>query len=138
MPAQSQCERFTSDMQVSIRDRQRYCYPDITLGCGGLEFEDNVEDVLLTPVVVFEVLSPKTMGYDLGDKNFYYRQLSSLRNIVLVWHNRIRIAHWYRVQEDELWKYAEYEDVDASIFLAEGQVNLKLSDIYDRVTLPTR
>src|SRR5262249_44118793 len=51
------CEVFPSDMRVTISALGIYTYPDITVVCGDSEVEDEVEDTLLNPTVIIEVLS---------------------------------------------------------------------------------
>ena len=73
------CSKYNSDMKVYLRDDLVYCYPDLAVCCGTPIFHDAVSDVLVNPTAVFEVLSPNTMNYDLGDKGYYYRRNRSMR-----------------------------------------------------------
>lgn len=76
----SHCQVFAEGMQVHVD--QRVLYPDVMVTCGkaGAGDETFITDVLL----VIEVLSPSTAGYDKRDKFALYRTLPSLRQYVLI------------------------------------------------------
>jgi Uma2 family endonuclease len=46
----------------------RFFYPDVTVICGESRFADDRRDVLLDPLVIFEVLSESTTAFDRGRK----------------------------------------------------------------------
>ena len=131
----SGCSRYSSDVKVYLRSVSVYCYPDLSICCGEPKFQDEYTDVLLNPTAVFEVLSLSTKNYDLGDKSFYYRQNPSLRHVVLIWHDRMRVGHWVRRSEEEPWAFDEYAETDAMIALPEMKLALPLKEIYADVPL---
>ncbi len=60
------CKVYGGNMKVRVPISYRY--PDATVVCGTPVFEDMETDVLLNPVVIFEVLSKSIETYDRGDK----------------------------------------------------------------------
>src|SRR5438067_11434564 len=64
----SGCEVYPSDMKVRVQRPPRYYYPDASVACGEIRFEDDHDDILLNPLVVFEVLSDGTERNDRGRK----------------------------------------------------------------------
>src|SRR5258707_11211141 len=78
------CEAFGSDLRVRVLPTGLYTYPDVTVACGELEFEDRAGDTLLNPKAIFEVLSESTEAYDRGKKFDHYRHIPSLTEYVLV------------------------------------------------------
>jgi Uma2 family endonuclease len=56
------------------------------------------------PVIVFEVLSPSTMRTDRVLKFERYRAIPTLRQIVFVYQDSIRIESWLRQHDD--WREA--------------------------------
>ena len=58
------CDIYPSDMRVKVSNTGLYTYPDVTVVCGKPEFEDEVTDTLLNPIVVIEVLYESTEAYD--------------------------------------------------------------------------
>ena len=96
------CRVFTSDMRLKIPAAGRYTYSDAGVVCGRAAFEDEVQDTLLNPSVIFEVLSKSSELYDRGDKFAMYRTLDSLKDYVLVAQKHVRIEHFNR-QPNDTW-----------------------------------
>ena len=78
------CEVFSGDMRVKENQSESYFYPDVVIACGEPQFEDDVFDTLLNPVVIIEVLSPSTEVYDRTEKFEYYKQITTLQEYILV------------------------------------------------------
>lgn len=76
------CEFLPLDMRCRA-GRVLYTYPDGMITCDA-RFEDEAVDVLLNPLVIFEVLSPSTEAYDRGAKFRRYEEIESLRDYVLI------------------------------------------------------
>ena len=79
------CDVLTSDMRVKVSATGLYTYPDASALCSEPEFEDprNV-DVLLNPVLIVEVLSESTEGYNRGGKFAHYHRIATLQEYVLI------------------------------------------------------
>ena len=76
------CDVFGSDLRISVKWKDSYFYPDVTILCDEPEFDDEkIKDTLKNPTVIFEILSASTEDYDVGRKQMYYMQISSLSNI---------------------------------------------------------
>jgi Uma2 family endonuclease len=71
-------------MRVKVPAIGLYRYPDVTVVCGDLQFEDDHVDTLLNATVLVEILSPSTEWYDRIAKAAYYRTSESLRQHLLV------------------------------------------------------
>ena len=54
------CEVHGSDMRIKVSPTGLYTYADASIAGGEIKFEDEHEDVLLNPTVIFEVLSKST------------------------------------------------------------------------------
>nr|WP_276611687.1 Uma2 family endonuclease [Thiorhodococcus mannitoliphagus] len=67
-------------MRIRIETADVCAYPDVSVLCGEPVFHDERRDVLTNPVLIAEVLSPSTEGYDRGGKFAHYRRLPSLRH----------------------------------------------------------
>lgn len=130
------CEYYLTDMRVKIDANGRYTYPDVSVVCGGPEFEDGVFDTLLNPNALFEVLSKSTAVYDRGEKFTSYRNLPSLREYVLVSQESPAVEHFVRL-EDGAWRFNPIERLDGEIQLVTVDVRLTLRDIYDKVVFET-
>ena len=120
-----------SNMRVKTGPKGAYFYPDVVVFCGEPEFEDNVFDTLLNPIIVVEVLSPSTEAYDKGEKFAHYQELTSLREYILVSQDRIRVEQ-YRLVKTQ-WVQTEFHTPEDVLCLASIGCELPLQDIYRRV-----
>jgi Uma2 family endonuclease len=128
------CEVFGSDFRVRV-SRRMYAYPDVSVVCGEPRLADERQDILLNPVVIFEVLSPSTEKYDRGVKFQHYRTVDSLKDYVLVDQDQFRIEHYSR-ETDNTWTLHDHQGLNDELKIASIGVSLSLSRIYDRVELP--
>ncbi len=78
------CQVLPSDMRVSTLVRDAYMYPDVVIVCGEPQLEDDKFDTLLNPSVIFEILSPSTSNMDKGRKFFFYREIPSLKEYIMI------------------------------------------------------
>ncbi|WP_460451641.1 Uma2 family endonuclease [Alsobacter sp. SYSU BS001988] len=107
--------------------------PDVMVRCGPV---DDRRRWVPDPVVVIEVLSPSTMADDRGYKLKAYMAFASLRHLVLVYQDEMRIEHWSR-PDDLAWSEAPQvlNAPDDRLLLSAVEAGLSLSEIYAGVTL---
>ena len=125
------CEVITNDMRVKTGPKGAYFYPDVVAFCGEPQFEDNVFDTLLNPILVMEVLSPSTEAYDRGEKFAHYQELTSLREYILVSQDRIRVEQYRRIKTQ--WVQTAFHGQEDVMPLVSIGCELRLQDIYRRV-----
>jgi Uma2 family endonuclease len=125
------CEVITNDMRVKTGPKGAYFYPDVVVFCDEPQFEDNVFDTLLNPIIVVEVLSPSTEVYDRGEKFAHYQELTSLREYILVSRDRIRVEHHRLIKTQ--WVQTEFHGQEDVMPLVSIGCELRLRDIYRRV-----
>ena len=126
------CEPFGSDMRVRV-SREKFYYPDFTLVCGEVKFDD--KNTLANPTLIVEVLSDSTESRDRVVKFDAYRALPSLMEYVLVAQDRARIECYTR-QPDESWRIDIAIGTDAILPLPGIGCELRLAEIYARVSFP--
>ena len=131
----SDCRMYTSDFRVRVSKTRMYAYPDALVVCGKPFLADERQDILLNPVVIFEVLSPSTEKYDRGVKFQHYRTIESLKEYILVDQDQVRIERYSR-QPDNTWTLRDYQSLQEELNIESVGVALPLSRIYDRVELP--
>jgi Uma2 family endonuclease len=129
------CEVYVNDMRVKVERTGMYTYPDVVGICEEPRFEDENVDTLLNPTVIIEVLSPSTERYDRGEKFAHYRRLESLREYVLIAQDIRRIDHYRR--DGDTWVLTEVSEPESSLVISSLSCTLRLSDIYDRVQVPS-
>jgi len=127
------CETYTADMRVRVRETGLYTYPDIVVACGDIQFEDDQVDTLLNPVVVVEVLSPRTEAYDRGEKFAHYRRLDSLQEYLLVSQDKVRVERY--VRQGDQWVLSELNRLEDVLHIDAIGCRVRLGDIYERVKL---
>ncbi|HMS41196.1 MAG TPA: Uma2 family endonuclease [Pyrinomonadaceae bacterium] len=127
------CRALQSDMRVHIPKTGLFTYPDIAVVCGKPEFlPDEQLDTLTNPVLIIEVLSASTEGYDKGVKFDNYRSLESLREYVLISQDAKRVIR-YTKQTDNSWVLMDFIDDKTEIELVSIECSLTMDDIYDKV-----
>jgi Uma2 family endonuclease len=126
------CETYSNDMRVRISRTALYTYPDVVVVCGTPLFLDDHRDTLINPLLIIEVLSPSTEGYDRGEKFKYYRSIESFSEYMLIAQDKIAADHF--VKQDNIWTIRE---VEQEIRLITIPCLLNFSDIYDRVEFIT-
>lgn len=104
--------------------------PDVVVRCGPMVEGGYARD----PVLVAEVLSPSTMNNDRGRKLDFYRSLATLRTILVVYQDEVRLEAWQR--EGEGWRREVLKTPDGGLALPELDGRLVLADLYDGVPLP--
>lgn len=130
------CEVHTSDLRVRVSETGLYTYPDVIAVCGEPEFEDDEQDTLLNPTVLFEVLSDSTEAYDRGAKFGHYRALGSLREYVLISQHKWLVEHFLR-QPDDSWNLRAHNHPEDLVELPAIRCTLPLARLYDRVEFGT-
>ena len=63
------CKVFNSDLRIKANPSGLYTYPDASIVCDELEFDDAQKDTVTNPTVLVEVLSDSTEKYDRGTKS---------------------------------------------------------------------
>lgn len=116
----SRCSTYISDMRLHVAAADAYFYPDVFVTCTEADRARSLvqNDALL----VVEVLSPSTAGYDRGAKFGHYRRLPSLREYALV-DPETRTADVFRLRDDGLWTLHPFAR-DEGVILA--SVDLRL------------
>lgn len=128
------CSAHNGEQRVKIEATGLRTYPDTVIFCPPARFEGSNAHTLLTPKVIFEVLSESTERYDRGDKFRAYAQIETLTDYVLIDQNRITVEHFRRTPDGWLLNsYIRRADVLA---LPDLEIELPLDLIYEELELP--
>jgi Uma2 family endonuclease len=122
------CRVFSSDLRVKIKATGLSTYPDISVVCGQLELDAEDRNAVLNPLLLVEVLSESSEGYDRGEKFAHYRRIPSLREYVMVSQQNQRIEV-YRRSPEGLWILHEAGPGE-NIELASLGCSLSVDEIY--------
>ena len=121
-----------SDLRVSISG-SRYVYPDASVSCDPHDLE-NEGDILYSPRVIFEGLSPSTEARDRGKKFSYYRSCPSIKEYVLI-STQEQAVDIYRRATDNLWTLHPFGP-DEDRELKSLNIRFPIGLIYENVTFP--
>jgi Uma2 family endonuclease len=124
------CRVNVSDVKVQANQNNRYFYPDLVVSCNSVDLQSR--QFINHPQVIIEVLSPSTASYNRGDKFKYYRQISSLREYVLVDSEEIAVEIYVR-GEGKMWHYYDYTAGEA-IALTSIEFECPIELLYEGVT----
>ena len=126
------CIAHGSDMRIHVEATGYHAYPDVSVVCPPIEGE--TEEVITNPVLLVEVLSPSTSDFDRGGKFGHYRQISSLKEYLVVWQDEARCEQHTRTPEG-LWLLREVVGLEEVLQLASINQPLRMSDVYEKVNL---
>jgi Uma2 family endonuclease len=90
------CRVYSSDLRLRVLETGLATYADASVVCGPPERDPASPTHVTNPTVVVEILSPGTEEYDRGEKRESYQRIPSLRAIVLVAHDRVRVEVFAR------------------------------------------
>lgn len=127
----NKCELYVNDMRVQM-SRKRFSYPDVIIVSGEPKFTDGETDILLNPTVVVEVFSRATIAYDKTIKLESYLAMDSVREILLVKEDEMRVEHYFK-QNAKQWIYRIYNASDDIINLDSVNCKIAVAEIYSQV-----
>ncbi len=127
------CEVYPSDMRVKVLPTGLYTYPDVVVVCGEPKMEDSHADTLLTPAILFEVLSGSTESYDRGGKFRHYREIESLQEYVIVAQDQPSVERYVR-QIDGRWLLNETQSLEEASALDSIGVSIPMAEIYRNIS----
>ena len=128
------CDVFGSDLRISVKSKKSYFYPDVIIVCDIPEFDDEqLNDTLKNPSVIFEILSPSTENYDNGKKLMYYMQIESLKQYIIIDSKKIHVTVITRREEERTWRFDEFSNPTDRIFIEPISFEIPLEDLYSSV-----
>jgi Uma2 family endonuclease len=130
------CRTFSSDQRIFVEANNFYTYPDVSIVCGPLEFAPGRRDTITNPVVLVEVLSESTAGYDRTIKFGLYRALTSFQTYVLMNQYQVYVETYQKNQAGE-WVYRSYDKLTERVALLSLGIEVGLEEIYDKVEFGT-
>jgi Uma2 family endonuclease len=117
-------------VQASASPAERNKFrPDVVVRCGSLSDNTFISD----PIVVIEVVSPSTVDLDLGRKLQFYRELPTVRHVVLAYEDRKQVEHHRRTETD--WERTVLTKQGSVLVLDAVEFSMDLNGIYFDVSL---
>lgn len=125
------CQPNTADVAART-PRGNVRRPDVTVDCAG---PPDTALASQSPVVFIEVLSPSTRTIDMVRKTDEYKDVPSLRHILLIDPNLARVGHWYRADDATPWASEDITGLEAAVALSAVGVTLPMAAIYTGLDL---
>ncbi|MGB7416689.1 MAG: Uma2 family endonuclease [Thermosynechococcaceae cyanobacterium] len=125
---------FATDQRLSIPERDLYTYPDVMVTPKVLQLQKGRRDTICNPVMIAEVLSNSTQGYDRGEKFAAYRTLPTLQEYVLIDQYRLHVEQYVKTDTNQ-WLFSEYDQGEAEVSLASLPFSMTLADLYEDILL---
>lgn len=126
----SNCKPITNDAKLHIEKENKYVYPDSMVICGEFNRSTKTDNAVTNPILIVEVLSKSTIEYDRGDKFYFYRQIPTLQEYVLIEQNRYVVEVYYKKEKNDLWRISRYEGLDQIIKLQSIDIEINMDELY--------
>ncbi|MEO8567785.1 MAG: Uma2 family endonuclease [Ginsengibacter sp.] len=128
-----ECNIYPGDLRIAVKSKNSFFYPDATIICGEPQFDDDyIKDTVKNPAVIFEILSPSTEDYDIGKKLFFYMQIESLQQYIIIDSRAIHVRITTKM-ENGTWKFSELTEKSDTFFINPVELNVSLENIYDGI-----
>ncbi len=99
-----------------------------------MEFDEkSIKDTVKNPTVISEILSASTEDYDNGKKLFYYMQIESLKQYIILDSKQMHIRIITRREEEKTWRFDEFNNHADKIFIEPISFEISLEDLYKGV-----
>ena len=125
------CRTYVNDMRLLTGPKGLYTYPDVMVVCGKIEFAPKRDDTVMNPVVIVEVLSDSTKGYDRGEKFAMYRKILSLKEYVMIDQTQPYVEHYRR--DGHFWVFEALETIDAILTITALECEIPLAVMYEKI-----
>lgn len=125
-------EPFIGDVRLWIPDKQIYTYPDVMVIEGNPTYYNNRTDTITNALIIAEVLSKSTQGYDRQAKFEDYRTIASFQEYILIDQNRMYIEQYAKTGAKR-WELQVYNAEDEAISLSSVPLQISLKELYKKV-----
>ena len=134
MALKEEFEVFGSDQKIFLPKYNLYVYPDAVVVAESPIETKSEANAIINPLLIVEVLSPSTSGYDKGDKFIQYQSLPTFEEYALIRQDLPGIQTIFR-EEPDLWLSKEYSGLDSQVYLRSVDVTIDFRRIYKNIDL---
>lgn len=124
------CRSYGSDKRMHIPENTLFTYPDISVYCDDSTPFGTDGMTSMKPTVLIEILSKGTKNYDRGGKFKLYRDISTLKEYILVDSESISVEV-FRLNAANHWELEEYKTTEQNLFIASLRVTITLRTMYE-------
>ena len=123
---------YIGDVRLWIPRYRQYSYPDVMVVSGNCIYPGIDNTPVLNPSLIAEVLSNSTKNYDQGEKFLYYRSIPQLSEYILIDPSKYHVMQYNKLGNNQ-WLLTEYDSKNAELMLESVDVQIPMSELYDRV-----
>jgi Uma2 family endonuclease len=127
-----QCTVYSSDLMIRVETSDLSTYPDGSVICGELQTATIDKNAAINPVILVEVTSKSTEDYDRGDKLSHYKQLPSLRAVLLISHRTRTVTVIER--DPSGWSTRDFRGGE-TVTLTSPDITLAVDALYEGIAL---
>lgn len=124
---------YNSSQKIFINNYKSIVYTDAFAVIGKTKTYQNGNQAITNPTLIVEVTSESTEKYDRSVKFRMYQSLPSFKEYVLVSQTMPIVEVFYKIEENK-WQMTSYIGLDKIVKLETLDVELKMSDIYKKIT----
>ncbi len=125
------CKVSMADVKLGVSEKGPFYYPDVMVTCD--EKDRRATKIIYHPCLVVEVLSPGTEAFDRGKKFKNYRDISTLKEYVLI-DAREMTVECFRPNENGVWEIYNYGKGD-EVTLTSVDFSFPIEMLYEDVVL---
>lgn len=128
------CNSFNSDLKLAITELNRYRYPDLTVICGPLEYDEEITQAIVNPTCLVEVTSESSKEADYTSKaKQYMEHIPSLRDYLVVVQDERFVSLFSRKEEKDEWQVKHYAAAEDIVRIDSVEVEMTLAEIYRNI-----
>jgi len=125
------CRAYSSDVRAKVSE-SKYLLPDLTVTCSPEDMPGE-EDMIYSPRLVVEVLSPSTEAHDRGKKFKAYQKCPSIEEYVLIRTEYQEVEIYNR--HGDIWTYRRFGP-GQEVELLSINLSIPIAALYSRTDVP--
>ncbi|NEP80063.1 MAG: Uma2 family endonuclease [Okeania sp. SIO3B3] len=125
------CKVLMADVKLGVSEKGPFYYPDVMVTCD--QRDRRATKVIYHSCLVVEVLSPGTEAFNRGKKFKNYRDISTLKEYVLI-DAREMAVECFRPNENGVWELYNYGEGD-EVTLTSVDFSFPIEMLYEDVVL---
>ena len=123
---------FIGDVRLWIPILNTFTYPDVMVIAGEPEYYQDRTDTVTNPLLIIEVLSDSTQGYDRQEKFQAYRTIPSFQEYILVSQTQVYLEQYSKVGKKQ-WSLREYDEEDEVISFNCVDLEVSFEEVFNKV-----
>lgn len=124
-------ESFGSKFRIHIPENTFFAYPNLSIFSDNISTTDENDDTATNPIVIIEVHSKQFRTFNKENRFALYRQINSLQEYIFIDSEKVFVEKYIR-NDNNSWHLTTLDNLNQTIELNSIQIELKLSEIYDR------